>query len=387
MNTSQGDDERCADELIVSDLNSWWDRLRVFKSRAKLVHETIALGRLARVARVSALRQLLRHDALAISSLISAVHSRNQVIGMGNYLDGTVAVVTGSGRGIGRAEAMAFAAEGAKVVVNDVGVEADGSGGSRSPADDVVAEIIALGGEAVANYDSVADYDGAARIIGTAVEAFGRVDILLNNAAIFSNTLFTELSEQEWDRMIDVDLKGVFNTCKHAVPVMIEQQHGRIINTATSQWRNPEGRAAYAAAKGGVVSLTWNLAWELRNEGITVNAVAPMAATRAWLDMDDYHKNAAAKGLDLKKSAYETARPAAEYVPPMAVYLASSLASHVNGCVFRIGSGKVGIYSHPTEVKSVFKDHIADGPWTVEELEKVLPGTVLSGETKAPHIP
>ncbi|MDA1216177.1 MAG: SDR family NAD(P)-dependent oxidoreductase [Chloroflexi bacterium] len=306
---------------------------------------------------------------------------------MGAYLRDKVAIITGSGRGIGRAEALAFAAEGAKVVVNDVGVESDGTGGSRSPADDVVAEIKALGGEAVASYDSVAEYDAAGKIIATALDAFGRLDILVNNAAIFSDVLFTDLTEAEWDRMIAVDLKGVFNTCKHAVPVMIEQGYGRIINTASSQWRNPEGRAAYAAAKGGVVSLTWDLAWELRNHGITVNAVAPMAATRGWLQLDSYYENVAAAGLELKKPAYETARPSAEYVPPMVVYLASDLASNVNGRVFRIGSGKVGIYSHPTEVTSVFKDHEQKGPWTLEELEHILPGTVLSGETKAPHIP
>ena len=207
---------------------------------------------------------------------------------MGTYLKNKVAIITGSGRGIGRAEALAFAAEGARVVVNDVGVESDGSGGSKSPADEVVSEIRALGGEAVANYDSVAEYTSAAALINTALEAFGRLDVLVNNAAIFNDILFADLTEQEWDRMIAVDLKGVFNTCKHAVPVMIEQGYGRIINTASSQWRNPEGRAAYAAAKGGVVSLTWDLAWELRNHGITVNAIAPMATTRGWLQPVSY---------------------------------------------------------------------------------------------------
>lgn len=306
---------------------------------------------------------------------------------MGTYLKNKVAIVTGSGRGIGRAEALAFAAEGARVVVNDVGVESDGSGGSKSPADEVVSEIKALGGEAVANYDSVAEYDSAAALINTALEAFGRLDVLVNNAAIFNDILFVDLTEQEWDRMIAVDLKGVFNTCKHAVPIMIKQGYGRIINTASSQWRNPEGRAAYAAAKGGVVSLTWDLAWELRNHGITVNAIAPMATTRGWLQQDSYYKSVAEAGLELKKPKYEVNRASAEYVPPMVAYLASDLASQINGRVFRIGSGKVGIYSHPTEVTSVFKDHTMQGPWTLEELEAILPSTVLAGDTKAPHIP
>ena len=129
---------------------------------------------------------------------------------MGTYLKDRVAVITGSGRGIGRAEALAFAAEGAKVVVNDPGVESDGSGGSASPADEVVAEIKSLGGEAVANYDSVAEYDSAGALINTAIETFGRLDILVNNASIFNNSAFVDITLEEWDRMLAIDLNGVF---------------------------------------------------------------------------------------------------------------------------------------------------------------------------------
>jgi NAD(P)-dependent dehydrogenase (short-subunit alcohol dehydrogenase family) len=312
-------------------------------------------------------------------------HILDVEINVGTYLKDKVAIITGSGRGIGRAEALAFATEGAKVVVNDPGVDSDGTGGSTSPADEVVAEIKSLGGEAVANYDSVDEYDSAGTLIATALEAFGRLDILVNNASIFNNSAFVDITLEEWNRMMAVDLNGVFYTCKHAVPVMIEQGYGRIINTTSSQWRNPEGRVAYAAAKGAVVSLTWDLAWELRDYGITVNAMAPMAATRAW-DAAATRERAAGASNG-RMSAYEVSRGSPEFVAPMVVYLASDLAFNINGRVFRVGSGKIGMYSHPTEMISVFKDHTTQGPWTIEELETILPGTVLARDTKAPHIP
>ena len=299
-----------------------------------------------------------------------------------------MAIVTWSGRGIGREEALALAAEGAKVVVNDNGVERDGSGSSRSPADDVVAEIKRSGGEAVANYDSVADFQAAGRIIQTALDRFGRLDILVNNAGIFRHILFQDMSENDWDSVIAVHLKGTFNTCKHAVPVMVRQKYGRIINTASSQWRNPEGRAAYGAAKGGIVSLTWDLAWEFRDQGITVNAVAPMARTRGYQESGGFHQRMSEAGLLRKKRIDEIEeRPEPVFAPPMVVYLASDLAANVNGCVFRIGAGKIALYSHPTETRGIYRNYKKDGPWPVEELKELLPRTVLAGETKAPHIP
>lgn len=307
---------------------------------------------------------------------------------MGELLKGKVAIVTGSGRGIGRAEALALAAEGAKVVVNDNGVERDGSGSSHSPADDVVAEIKRLGGEAVASYDSVADFQAAGRIIKAALDSFGRLDILVNNAGIFRHILFQDMSENDWDSVIAVHLKGTFNTCKHAVPVMVKQKYGRIINTASSQWRNPEGRAAYGAAKGGIVSLTWDLAWEFRDQGVTVNAVAPMARTRGYQESGGFHQKMNEAGLLRNKRIDEIEeRPEPVFVPPMVVYLASDLAANVNGCIFRIGAGKIALYSHPTETRGIYRNYKKDGPWPLEELKELLPRTVLAGETKAPHIP
>ena len=307
---------------------------------------------------------------------------------MSAHLKGKVAIVTGSGRGIGRAHAIALAAEGAKVVVNDPGVERDGAGGTQAPADDVVALIRENGGEAVADYHSVADFGQAAAIVGTAVEHYGRLDILVNNAGISRDGLFHQIDESDFDAVVGTHLKGTFNTCRHAIPVMMEQGYGRIINTASSQWRNPEGRLIYGAAKGAIVSLTWDLAFELRNHGITVNAVAPMAQTRAF---DDYRhpQMLADAGLVAKKAGDELTsdRPGGEHVSPIVVYLASDFASGVTGLVFRSGSGKIGVYSHPIEMRTINKDWRSKGKWTVEELGKLLPSSLLFDGSTAPFIP
>ena len=306
----------------------------------------------------------------------------------GNRLKGKVAVVTGSGRGIGRAHAIALAAEGARVVVNDPGVERDGSGGTGGPADEVVALIRENGGEAVANYDSVADYEQAGRIIASAVDAYGAIDILVNNAGIAREGLFHEITPEDFAAVVGTHLKGTFNTCHHAVPLMMAQRSGRIVNTASSQWRNPEGRAAYGAAKGGIVSLTWDLAFELRYHNITVNAIAPMAQTRGFLNYR-HPQMLADAGIPAKKATDELAsdRPGGEHVSPIVVWLATEAAAGVTGCVFRAGSGKYGIYTHPTEVRAVHKDWRAKGKWTVEELARILPSTLLFDGSTAPFIP
>ena len=307
---------------------------------------------------------------------------------MGDYLKDKVAIVTGSGRGIGRAHAMALAAEGAKVVVNDPGVERNGSGGTIAPADEVVALIRENGGDAIANYNSVAVFDEAAELIKTATDHYGRLDILVNNAGIAREGLFHQISEEDFDAVIGVHLKGTFNTCRHAIPIMMEQLYGRIVNTASSQWRNPEGRTAYGAAKGGIVSLTWDLAFELRNHGITVNAIAPMAQTRAF---DGYtHPDMLAEGgLTTKKAGDEltTDRPGGEHVSPMVVYLVSDLAAAVTGRIFRSGSGKIGIYSHPTEERAINKDWRNQGKWTLDELRRLMPSSLLFDDSTAPFIP
>ena len=309
---------------------------------------------------------------------------------MGERLKDKVAIVTGGGRGIGRAHALALAAEGAKVVVNDVGAERNGAGSSAQPADEVTAEIKRLGGQAIANHDSVADFAAARAIVQSAIDHFGRIDILVNNAGVFWHFLIHEMPEEAWDRVIGVHLKGSFNMCRHAVPIMMQQRYGRIINTTSSQWRNPEGRANYGAAKGGIVSLTWDLAFELRDCGITVNAVAPFADTRrANSPQSTQAEMLKRAGLSRKKPADEQGdeRATPEYVSPLVVYLASDQAAQVNGLVFRAGGGKIGLYSHPTEVATICRDWRKDGPWKIDELETLLPSTLLSGATQASFIP
>lgn len=306
---------------------------------------------------------------------------------MGDLLAGKVAIVTGGGRGIGRGEALALAAEGARVVVNDVGVDRDGQGTSTSPADEVAAAIKAAGGEAVADYGSVADWKSAARIVQHAVDAFGRLDIVVNNAGVVRPGFMDELTEDDFDVVMAVHLKGTFAVCRHAVPVMKRQGHGRIINTASNQFTMPKGRAAYAAAKGGIVSLTYDLAWELQNHGVTVNAVAPFAATRMTEIEQGRDAQLVAQGLLSARRLRQTeARADPAMVAPMVVYLASEHAAHVTGCVFRAGGGKIGQFCHPVETRTIFRDEQRDGPWTLPELIELLPRTVLSGETKAPHI-
>ncbi len=305
---------------------------------------------------------------------------------MGDLLRDRVAIVTGAGRGIGRQEALALSAEGAGVVVNDYGVTREGDDPSSAPAHEVVEEIKGLGGQAVACSESVADFGAAGRIIQTALDFFGRLDILVNNAGVFRHKLVLDHTEDDWDSVIAVHLKGTFNTCRHAIPVMKDCGYGRIINTTSSQWRNPEGRVSYAAAKGGVVSLTWDLAWELRNWGITVNAIAPFASTRGHDSTLQHHRYLAEAGLERKERGQHD-RPGPEFVPPIVVYLASDLAAGVNGLIFRAGAGKRALYSHPEETRGIYRDYGEEGPWTVEELIDLLPGTVLAGNTRMPHLP
>src|SRR6266478_7257528 len=196
-------------------------------------------------------------------------------------LDGRVAIVTGSGRGIGREFALCLAAEGAAVVVNDVGVSLDGRGSDEDPAAVTVRDIEKAGGRAVASYDSVSDFDAAGRIIQTAVDAFGTIDILVNNAGIIRDKSLLKMDESDYDAVIAVHQKGSFNCARHAAPIMKDKGYGRIINiTSSAGLRGNFGQSNYGAAKAGLMGMTFIWALELGKYGITVNAVAPAGATR-----------------------------------------------------------------------------------------------------------
>lgn len=268
-----------------------------------------------------------------------------------SLLEGRVAVVTGSGRGIGRAIAVELAAQGAAVVVNDAGVSLDGQGGEEDPTVEVLEEIESAGGQGVANYDDVSKFDSAESIIETAVSKFGKIDILVNNAGIVRDKSLVKMSEEEFDAVVGVHMKGTFNCTRHAAPHMKEQGFGRIINiTSSAGLRGNFGQTNYAAAKAGIAGMTFVWAIELAKYGITSNALAPVGATRMTSNI--VPEGGADPGMDPRLNA------------PLIAFLASERASHINGQVFgRRGFGYT-IFQKFKPQAVMYKD----GGWTAEEI-------------------
>jgi len=285
---------------------------------------------------------------------------------MGNRLADKVAIVTGAGRGIGRGEALALASEGAKLVVNDLGGAVDGSGASTSPAEEVVAEIKKLGGEAVASYDSVATEQGGQNIIKTALDTFGKVDILVNNAGILRDRMLFNMTEEDWDTVLKVHLYGHFHTIRAVSPLFRQQRYGRIINTASVAGLNATtyGQANYGAAKEGIVGLTRKVARDMGRYGVTCNCIRPNAGTR--LTLSDEMKEARPEAM----ARFEEMKP--EGIAPLVVWLASDDAANVNGRTFFVEKGRVGLYSEPVLEKQLIKP----GGWTVDDLFMFMPGTM-----------
>lgn len=245
---------------------------------------------------------------------------------MTKHLEGKNAVVTGAGRGIGRAVSLELAKQGAKVVVCDLGGSKSGEGADAGPAQKVVDEIKKAGGTAIANGENVTDFAVAERIIKTCVDNFGKIDILVNCAGILRDRMTFNMTEQEWDAVLAVHLKGMFNMCRHASRLMREQKWGRIVSTTSDAWRGAPGQGNYAAAKGGIVSLTYTLAGELGKYNCTVNAIAPIAATR--MTMDDEVKARFTRAYEsgmMNKEQYEEVMnmPGPEYVAPIVAYPAA----------------------------------------------------------------
>jgi NAD(P)-dependent dehydrogenase (short-subunit alcohol dehydrogenase family) len=266
-------------------------------------------------------------------------------------LDGRVAVVTGSGRGIGRAFALAMARAGARVVVNDVGATLDGVGTGEDPASQVCAEIDALGGQAIASHDSVTDFDGAARIVGSAIDAFGQLDILVNNAGIVRDRTLTKMTEEDFDAVLAVHLKGSFNCARHAAAVMKDAGYGRIVNiTSSAGLRGNFGQTNYGAAKAALMGLTFIWALELGRAGITVNAVAPAGATRMTAALFERSGAAPPPEQDPALNA------------PLVVFLASERAAHVNGQILGRTDFAYTLFQHPKQIAFMWRD----GGWTPE---------------------
>src|SRR5438046_3392427 len=299
---------------------------------------------------------------------------------MADMLAGRVAVVTGAGRGIGRGVALGLAAEGARVVVDDYGVALDGSAPSSGPAFDVVEDIRRAGGEAVPNADSVAAWDGAARLIGTARETWGRLDARVTCAGILRDRMVFEMGEEEWDAVIAVHLKGTFNCVRHACAHMREQRYGRVVtfSSGAGLFGNP-GQANYGAAKSAIGGLTKVAARDLGKYGITVNAICPVAGTRMTVNDEvrrarELRKQQGIQREDRGVAQIEELDP--DDVAPMVVYLASEYAGNVNGQFFLCFGNQVALVSQPRPVKTRYK---ADGDWTLDELERLAPSTVLEG--------
>jgi NAD(P)-dependent dehydrogenase (short-subunit alcohol dehydrogenase family) len=292
---------------------------------------------------------------------------------MAKLLEGKVAVVTGAGRGIGRGEAIALAKAGAKVVVNDLGGKGDGTGSDASVAQQVVDEIKSLGGEAVANGNSVADVESAEKIIQTAVDTFGRMDILVNNAGILRDKMVFNMTDEEWDVVIKVHLYGQFYCLRAACRHMRQQKWGRIINTSSVAglgWSF--GQANYGAAKEGIIGLTRQVARDMAKYNVTCNAIRPAAGTRMNLTPEliaSWEK----AGLTGMKEKLEAKKP--EDIAPFILFLCTDTAANISGRTFDVGGSKISLYSEPIEEKTIFKD----GRWTVDELVQFIPGTLGSG--------
>jgi NAD(P)-dependent dehydrogenase (short-subunit alcohol dehydrogenase family) len=255
---------------------------------------------------------------------------------MSRLCEGRVAIVTGAGRGIGREHALSLARHGAKVVVNDLGGAVDGSGGDLTPAQQVVEEIVAMGGDAIANGEDVADFEGAARMVQAAIDAFGDLHVLVNNAGILRDRMLSNMTEAEWDAVINVHLKGTFAPSRHAVGYWRERAKagepvsGRIVNTTSVSgiYGNP-GQTNYGAAKAGIAAFTTIAALEVARYGVTVNAVAPAALTRMTENLG------MGQGSDEEKEAMSPA-----WIAPIVTWLASEEAAGVTGRVFE-ASGRV----------------------------------------------
>ncbi len=277
-----------------------------------------------------------------------------------------VAVVTGAARGIGREIALLMARHGAKVIVNDFGGAADGTGGTATPADEVVNEIKGHGGQAAACYDSVATMKGGANIVQAALDHFGGVDIVVNNAGILRDRMIFNMTEEEWDGVINTHLKGTFAVTRAASPHMRERKWGRIVNmTSTSGLVGNVGQANYAAAKLGIVGFTKVVALDMARYNVTANCISPFAWTRMIGTIPTETEAQKARVEKIKKMG-------PEHIAPVAVFLASEAAKEVSGQVFGVRGKEIMLFNHMRPARSFHHD----AGWTPERIAEMFPGTL-----------
>jgi NAD(P)-dependent dehydrogenase (short-subunit alcohol dehydrogenase family) len=275
---------------------------------------------------------------------------------VGEFLKGKSIAVTGAGRGIGRAVAMACAAEGANVVVADYGVASDGTDPTSEVADAVVQEIADAGGTAVAVADTVTTMEGGARIVQTAVDQWGRIDGVVCIAGILRERMLFNMSEDEWDPVVETHLKGTFTVFRYASALMRKQQSGTLIGFTSGAFQGSAAQANYAAAKGGIVSLVHSAALGLHKYGVTANCIAPIARTRMSANVP----------MELAEIGD------AEDVAPMVVFLLSDQARHITGQLYTAVGGKIAVWNQPQEIRAMY----TAGRWTPEEIAARLDGTV-----------
>ena len=298
---------------------------------------------------------------------------------MATPLEGRTIAVTGSGRGIGREVALLAGRLGANVIVNDPGVNVDGTGHDDDPAAQVAKEITDAGGSAQPNFDTVATEAGGENIIKQAADAFGRIDGIIHVAGILRDRMIFNMTEEEWDDVVAVHLTGYFNVAKPASVLMRQQRFGRIVGFSSgSGLRGNTGQGNYAAAKAGIAGATRCLARDLGRYGVTANAIAPGASTRMTATVPDASRQLrAAAGIEgaVRQASAVSELREPKYVAPMTVYLMTDQAWDVNGKVFNVSGGQVSV-SH--EVES-FREIHKPGRWTIDELRDLVPAQLLAG--------